>query len=76
MGFLRYNQLFSFLICFFNRSTVANHVLLETGLGQVQLKLGDLKSALTNFEKVLEVQPENCDTLKVSVRLFSDLGIW
>ncbi|KAH6806874.1 binding protein [Perilla frutescens var. frutescens] len=34
------------------------------GLGQVQLKLGDLRSALTNFEKVLEVQPENCDTLK------------
>ncbi|KAL6585721.1 Protein CTR9 [Orobanche minor] len=34
------------------------------GLGQVQLKLGDLRSALTNFEKVLEVQPENCETLK------------
>lgn len=50
-------------------------MLLETGLGQVQLKLGDLKSALTNFEKVLEVQPENCDTLKVSVRLSSDFVI-
>ncbi|KAL6575995.1 Protein CTR9 [Orobanche hederae] len=30
------------------------------GLGQVQLKLGDLRSALTIFEKVLEVLTENC----------------
>lgn len=37
-----------------------------TGLGQVQLKLGDFKSALANFEKVLEVNPDNCETLKVS----------
>ncbi|EFJ08114.1 hypothetical protein SELMODRAFT_161156, partial [Selaginella moellendorffii] len=35
------------------------------GLGQVQLKLNDLKSALSNFEKVLDVHPENCETLKV-----------
>ncbi|KAL2945182.1 Protein CTR9-like protein [Bienertia sinuspersici] len=34
------------------------------GLGQVQLKLGDYRSALANFEKVLEVYPENCETLK------------
>lgn len=37
-----------------------------TGLGQVQLKLGDFRSALTNFEKVLEIYPDNCETLKVS----------
>lgn len=36
------------------------------GLGQVQLKLGDFKSSLSNFEKVLEAYPENCETLKVS----------
>ncbi|CAN0839355.1 Protein CTR9 homolog [Linum grandiflorum] len=35
------------------------------GLGQVQLKLGDTKSAVSNFEKVLEVYQDNCDTLKV-----------
>ncbi|XP_051148255.1 protein CTR9 homolog [Andrographis paniculata] len=34
------------------------------GLGQVQQKLGDLKISMSNFEKVLEVQPENCETLK------------
>ncbi|KAK9705538.1 hypothetical protein RND81_07G064600 [Saponaria officinalis] len=34
------------------------------GLGQVQLKLGDYRSALANFEKVLEVYPDNCETLK------------
>lgn len=39
-----------------------------TGLGQVQLKLGDFRSSLSNFEKVLEVYPENCETLKVSFR--------
>lgn len=38
-----------------------------TGLGQVQLKLGDFKSSLGNFEKVLEVYPDNCETLKVSI---------
>ncbi|KAL0308435.1 UNVERIFIED_CONTAM: protein CTR9 [Sesamum radiatum] len=30
----------------------------------VQLKLGDLQGALTNFEIVLEVQPKDCGTLK------------
>ncbi|GAB2291884.1 Protein CTR9 [Dionaea muscipula] len=34
------------------------------GLGQVQLKSGDFRGALSNFEKVLEVSPENCETLK------------
>ncbi|XP_073043941.1 protein CTR9 homolog [Primulina eburnea] len=43
------------------------------GLGQVQLKLGDLRSALTNFEKVLEVQPENCETLKALGHIYSQL---
>ncbi|KAL0337224.1 UNVERIFIED_CONTAM: protein CTR9 [Sesamum calycinum] len=43
------------------------------GLGQVQLKLGDLRSALTNFEKVLEVQPENCDTLKALGHIYVQL---
>lgn len=37
-----------------------------SGLGQVQLKLGDFRSSLSNFEKVLEVYPENCEALKVS----------
>ena len=41
-------------------------LLVKLGLGQVQLKLGDLKSALANFEKVLEVYPDNCEALKVS----------
>lgn len=35
------------------------------GLGQVQLKLGELKGSVSNFEKVLEVYPDNCETLKV-----------
>ncbi|KAK6152003.1 hypothetical protein DH2020_014638 [Rehmannia glutinosa] len=43
------------------------------GLGQVQLKLGDLRSALTNFEKVLEVQPENCETLKAIGHIYIQL---
>ena len=38
-----------------------------SGLGQVQLKLGDFRSSLSNFEKVLEVYPENCEALKVSI---------
>jgi hypothetical protein len=41
-------------------------MLFLTGLGQVQLKLGEIKNALSNFEKVLEVYPDNCETLKVS----------
>ncbi|PIN08926.1 TPR-containing nuclear phosphoprotein that regulates K(+) uptake [Handroanthus impetiginosus] len=43
------------------------------GLGQVQVKLGDLRSALTNFEKVLEVQPENCETLKALGHIYVQL---
>lgn len=42
------------------------------GLGQVQLKLGELKGSVVNFEKVLEVYPDNCETLKVkSLQAFS-----
>ncbi|KAL3532680.1 hypothetical protein ACH5RR_006201 [Cinchona calisaya] len=44
------------------------------GLGQVQLKLGDLKSALANFEKVLEVYPDNCETLKTLGHIYIQLG--
>ncbi|KAG9160851.1 hypothetical protein Leryth_008663 [Lithospermum erythrorhizon] len=44
------------------------------GLGQVQLKLGDLRSALTNFEKVLEVHPENCETLKALGSIYVQLA--
>ncbi|KAF3439669.1 hypothetical protein FNV43_RR17947 [Rhamnella rubrinervis] len=44
------------------------------GLGQVQLKLGDLRSALSNFEKVLEVYPDNCDTMKVLGHIYVQLG--
>ncbi|XP_071911195.1 protein CTR9 homolog [Coffea arabica] len=44
------------------------------GLGQVQLKLGDLKSALANFEKVLEVYPDNCEALKALGHIYIQLG--
>ncbi|XP_020579433.1 protein CTR9 homolog isoform X1 [Phalaenopsis equestris] len=44
------------------------------GLGQVQLKLGDLKNALSNFEKVQEVYPENCETLKVVAHIHVQFG--
>ncbi|KAM1173948.1 hypothetical protein TB2_026133 [Malus domestica] len=44
------------------------------GLGQVQLKMGDLRSALSNFEKVLEVYPDNSDTLKVLGHIYVQLG--
>ncbi|XP_024017185.1 protein CTR9 homolog [Morus notabilis] len=44
------------------------------GLGQVQLKLGDFKSALANFEKVLEVNPDNSETLKVLGHIYVQLG--
>ncbi|XP_078429953.1 binding protein [Wolffia australiana] len=44
------------------------------GLGQVQLKLGDLKSALSSFEKVLEVHPENCECLKAVGHIYVQLG--
>ncbi|CAO2823169.1 unnamed protein product [Amaranthus hypochondriacus] len=43
------------------------------GLGQVQLKLGDYRSALSNFEKVLEVYPENCETLKALGHIYAIL---
>jgi RNA polymerase-associated protein CTR9 len=42
-----------------------NTICSEPGLGQIQLKFGDLKSSLGSFEKVLEVHPENCESLKV-----------
>uniref|UniRef100_A0A0D6R6J2 Uncharacterized protein n=1 Tax=Araucaria cunninghamii TaxID=56994 RepID=A0A0D6R6J2_ARACU len=44
------------------------------GLGQVQMKLGDLKSALSNFEKVLEVHPENCESLKAVGHIYGQQG--
>ncbi|KAF5748435.1 hypothetical protein HS088_TW04G00389 [Tripterygium wilfordii] len=44
------------------------------GLGQTLLHLGDLKNALLNFEKVLEVYPENCETLKVLAHIYDQLG--
>ncbi|KAF5776157.1 putative RNA polymerase-associated protein Ctr9 [Helianthus annuus] len=44
------------------------------GLGQVQLKLGDFKSSLSNFEKVLEVYPENCETLKAVAHIYLQLN--
>ncbi|KAK3040389.1 hypothetical protein RJ639_026794 [Escallonia herrerae] len=44
------------------------------GLGQVQLKLGDFRSSLSNFEKVLEVYPENCETLKALGHIYVQLG--
>ncbi|GJN40663.1 hypothetical protein PR202_gb29920 [Eleusine coracana subsp. coracana] len=44
-------------------------VLPYIGLGQIQLKLGDYKRALASFEKVLEVHPENCESLKAFVEL-------
>ncbi|CAA6659094.1 unnamed protein product [Spirodela intermedia] len=44
------------------------------GLGQVQLKLGDFRSSLSNFEKVLEVYPENCETLKAVGHIYVQLG--
>ncbi|GMH18099.1 hypothetical protein Nepgr_019940 [Nepenthes gracilis] len=43
------------------------------GLGQVQLKLGDFRSALSNLEKVLEVYPENCETLKALGHIYVQL---
>lgn len=44
------------------------------GLGQVQMKLGDLKSSLSNFEKVLEVHPENCESLKAVGYIYVQQG--
>ncbi|XP_057971236.1 protein CTR9 homolog isoform X2 [Malania oleifera] len=44
------------------------------GLGQVQLKLGDFRSSLSNFEKVLEVYPESCEALKALGHIYVQLG--
>ncbi|GAV72784.1 TPR_1 domain-containing protein/TPR_11 domain-containing protein/TPR_12 domain-containing protein [Cephalotus follicularis] len=44
------------------------------GLGQVQLKMGDFSKALTNFEKVLEFYPDNCETLKILGHIYVQLG--
>ncbi|XP_030942518.1 protein CTR9 homolog [Quercus lobata] len=44
------------------------------GLGQVQLKLGDLRSAQSNFDKVLEIYPDNCETLKALGHIYVQLG--
>ncbi|KAK6944759.1 Tetratricopeptide repeat [Dillenia turbinata] len=49
-------------------------VLAYYGLGQVQLKLGDFRSSLSNFEKVLEIHPENCETLKALGHIYVQLG--
>ncbi|CAM6088195.1 unnamed protein product [Calypogeia fissa] len=44
------------------------------GLGQVHFKLGELKTALANFEKVLEVHPENCETIKAMGQIYVQQG--
>lgn len=44
------------------------------GLGQVHLKLGDWKAALANFEKVLELYPDNCETLKAVGHILGHQG--
>ncbi|XP_009800504.1 protein CTR9 homolog [Nicotiana sylvestris] len=44
------------------------------GLGQVQLKLGDLRSSQANFEKVLEVYPESYETVKALAHIYVQLG--
>ncbi|XP_055824765.1 protein CTR9 homolog [Solanum dulcamara] len=44
------------------------------GLGQVQLKLGDLRSSLANFEKVLEVHPESSEAVKALAHIYVQLG--
>ncbi|KAK8462113.1 hypothetical protein SEVIR_1G148500v4 [Setaria viridis] len=49
-------------------------VLPYVGLGQIQLKFGDFKSSLTSFEKVLEVHPENCESLKAIGHIHAKSG--
>nr|CAB3449738.1 unnamed protein product [Digitaria exilis] len=49
-------------------------VLPYIGLGQIQLKFGDFKSSLTSFEKVLEVHPENCESLKAIGHIYAKSG--
>ena len=44
------------------------------GLGQVHLKLGDWKSALANFEKVVDIHPDNCETLKAIGHILRQQG--
>ncbi|KAL5211526.1 hypothetical protein ABZP36_022373 [Zizania latifolia] len=44
------------------------------GLGQIQLKFADYKSSLTSFEKVLEVHPENCESLKAIGHIYAKSG--
>ncbi|TVU30164.1 hypothetical protein EJB05_21773 [Eragrostis curvula] len=49
-------------------------VLPYIGLGQIQLKFGDYKSSLGSFEKVLEVHPENCESLKAIGHIHAKSG--
>jgi RNA polymerase-associated protein CTR9 len=46
----------------------------EPGLGQIQLKFADYKSSLASFEKVLEVHPENCESLKAIGHIYAKSG--
>uniref|UniRef100_A0A7N2KR31 Uncharacterized protein n=1 Tax=Quercus lobata TaxID=97700 RepID=A0A7N2KR31_QUELO len=41
---------------------------------QALLKLGDLRSAQSNFDKVLEIYPDNCETLKALGHIYVQLG--
>ncbi|KAH9316343.1 hypothetical protein KI387_024970, partial [Taxus chinensis] len=56
------------------RKRPQDYVLPYFGLGQVQMMLGDLKSSLSNFEKVLEVHPENWVTLKAVGHIIAQQG--
>uniref|UniRef100_A0ACD5YLF7 Uncharacterized protein n=2 Tax=Avena sativa TaxID=4498 RepID=A0ACD5YLF7_AVESA len=49
-------------------------VLPFVGLGQIHLKFGDFKRSLASFEKVLEVHPENCESLKAIGNIYVNLG--
>ncbi|KAI3864291.1 hypothetical protein MKX03_006124 [Papaver bracteatum] len=44
------------------------------GLGQVQLKLGDFRSSLANFEKVLEAYPDSVESMKAVGHIYVQLG--
>ncbi|KAI3835145.1 hypothetical protein MKX03_019771 [Papaver bracteatum] len=44
------------------------------GLGQVQLKLGDFRSSLANFEKVLEAYPYSVESMKAVGHIYVQLG--
>lgn len=54
--------------------TPRDFILPYYGLGQVHLKLGDWKTALANFEKVLDAHPDNCETLKAMGHIFVQQG--